>query len=324
MKIATPLSRRNFLQASAGVMVAGTFAGLAPAAVIKRRFRLLTRGANNATVAAPLPFEISLAQWSLHKAFFAKKLDPTNFPKITKSFGITGVEFVNQFYKEKKNDDAYFEALKRQCDSEGVKGLLIMCDGEGYLGDADTAKRKDAVKNHHRWVDNAKILGCHSIRVNAYSTGTFEEQQERAADGLNQLAEYGAKQGINIIVENHGGLSSNGEWLAGVMKKANNPRVGTLPDFGNFNLGNNKQYDRYKGVEEMMPFAKGVSAKSHDFNEKGDEIHTDYFKMMKIVLKAGYSGYVGIEYEGGKIGEEEGIVATKKLLERVREELAKA
>lgn len=321
MKIDTPLSRRNFLQASAGVMVAGTFAGLAPAALQKRRAARVATAA--ATGVKPL-YEISLAQWSLHKAFFAKKLDPTNFPKITKSFGITGVEFVNQFYKEKKNDDAYFEALKRQCDSEGVKGLLIMCDGEGYLGDADTAKRKVAVKNHHRWVDNAKILGCHSIRVNAYSTGTFEEQQERAADGLNQLAEYGAKQGINIIVENHGGLSSNGEWLAGVMKKANNPRVGTLPDFGNFNLGNNKQYDRYKGVEEMMPFAKGVSAKSHDFNEKGDEIHTDYFKMMKIVLKAGYSGYVGIEYEGGKIGEEEGIVATKKLLERVREELAKA
>jgi L-ribulose-5-phosphate 3-epimerase len=321
MKIATPLSRRNFLQTSAGVLAVGSIAGLAPAATQKRRAAKL--GTASTAGSKPL-YEISLAQWSLHKAFFAKKLDPTNFPKITKSFGITGVEFVNQFYKEKKNDDAYFESLKKQCDSEGVKGLLIMCDGEGYLGDADTAKRKVAVKNHHRWVDNAKILGCHSIRVNAYSTGTFEEQQERAADGLNQLAEYGDKQGINIIVENHGGLSSNGEWLAGVMKKANNPRVGTLPDFGNFNLGNNKQYDRYKGVEEMMPFAKGVSAKSHDFNEKGDEIHTDYFKMMKIVLKAGYTGVVGIEYEGGKIGEEEGIVATKKLLERVREELAKA
>jgi sugar phosphate isomerase/epimerase len=321
MKIATPLSRRNFLQTSAGVLAVGSIAGLAPAATQKRRAAKVVTAA---TAGSKPLYEISLAQWSLHKAFFAKKLDPTNFPKITKSFGITGVEFVNQFYKEKKNDNAYFESLKKQCDSEGVKGLLIMCDGEGYLGDADTAKRKVAVKNHHRWVDNAKILGCHSIRVNAYSTGTFEEQQERAADGLNQLAEYGEKQGINIIVENHGGLSSNGEWLAGVMKKANNPRVGTLPDFGNFNLGNNKQYDRYKGVEEMMPFAKGVSAKSHDFNEKGDEIHTDYFKMMKIVLKAGYTGYVGIEYEGGKIGEEEGIVATKKLLERVREELAKA
>ncbi len=312
----TPITRRNFIHCSGGLLAAGSLPSLLSAATQKRR--VISRPLKN-----PL-FDISLAQWSLHKAFFGKRLDPTNFPKITKSFGITGIEFVNQFYKDKKNDDGYFESLKKQCDSEGTKALLIMCDGEGYLGDADTAKRKTSIKNHHRWVDNARILGCHSIRVNAYSTGTFEEQQERAAEGLNQLAEYGAKQDINIIVENHGGLSSNGEWLAGVMKKANNPRVGTLPDFGNFNLGDNKQYDRYKGVTEMMPFAKGVSAKSHDFNEKGDEIHTDYIKMMKIVLKANFHGFVGIEYEGSKLGEEEGIVATKKLLERVREELAKA
>ena len=316
MKTLTPISRRNFVRFSGGLLAAGGMPGLLLAAGQKRR-------AITKPNAKPL-FEISLAQWSLHKAFFGKRLNPTNFPKITKSFGITGIEFVNQFYKDKKNDNGYFESLKKQVDGEGTKSLLIMCDGEGYLGDADTAKRKTAVKNHHAWVDNAKILGCHSIRVNAYSTGTFEEQQERAAEGLNQLAEYGAKQDINIIVENHGGLSSNGEWLAGVMKKANNPRVGTLPDFGNFNLGDNKQYDRYKGVEEMMPFAKGVSAKSHDFNEKGDEVNTDYIKMMKIVLKANFHGFVGIEYEGSKLGEEEGIVATKKLLERVREELSKA
>jgi len=308
------LSRRGFLGASTGLVASGFFASG------------LTATLTPSTMAASQDklFEISLAQWSLHKAFFGKKLDPANYPKITKSYGINGAEFVNQFYKDQKNNNEYFETLKKQCDSEGVKAVLIMCDGEGYLGDPDTAKRKVAVKNHHRWVDHAKTLGCHSIRVNAYSTGTYEEQQERAADGLSQLAEYGAANNINIIVENHGGLSSNGEWLAGVMKKANNPRIGTLPDFGNFNLGNNKQYDRYKGVEEMMPFAKGVSAKSHDFDEKGNEIHTDYVRMMKIVLKAGYKGFVGIEYEGSKIDEPAGIVATKKLLERVREELAKS
>ncbi len=308
------MSRRRFLGASGGI-VAG---GLLGSGISASAAPVVQAAAQDKS------FEISLAQWSLHKAYFGKKLDPANYPQMTKLFGITGVEFVNQFYKDQKNNDAYFETMKKQCDSEGVKGVLIMCDGEGHLGDPDTAKRKTAVKNHHRWVDNAKILGCHSIRVNAYSTGTFEEQMERAADGLSQLAEYGAANNINIIVENHGGLSSNGEWLAGVMKKANNPRVGTLPDFGNFNLGNGKEYDRYKGVDEMMPFAKGVSAKSHDFDEKGNEIHTDYVKMMKIVLKAGYKGFVGIEYEGSKLGEFEGIVATKKLLEKVREELAKS
>src|SRR5262249_13835582 len=221
-----------------------------------------------------------------------------------------------QFYKGKAEDQKYIAELKRIATDQEVTSVLIMCDGEGELGDPDEAKRKQAVVNHHKWVDMAKQLGCHSIRVNAYSKGSPEEQMELVADGLSRLVDYGARHEINIIVENHGGLSSNGEWLAGVMKKVNNPRCGTLPDFGNF-----KEYDRYKGVKEMMPFAKGVSAKSHDFDEKGNETHTDYLKMMAIVLDAGYRGWVGIEYEGGKIAEYDGVRATKKLLERVREEL---
>ena len=267
-------------------------------------------------------FRISLAQWSLHRAFFAKKLDPMDFPVIAKrDFGIDGVEFVNQFYKGQAEDTKVLEGLKKRCADNGVTGVLIMCDGEGYLGDADKAKRAQAVKNHHKWVNAAVALGCHSIRVNAYSTGTFEEQMERAAEGLAALTEYGASKNINIIVENHGGLSSNGEWLAGVMKKVNNPRCGTLPDFGNFRLGEGKEYDRYKGVKEMMPFAKGVSAKSHDFDDKGAETKTDYKRMLEIVKGAGYRGWIGIEYEGGKLSEPEGIVATRKLLEKVRAEL---
>ena len=204
-----------------------------------------------------------------------------------------------------------------------MRSVLIMCDGEGALGDADEKKRKTAVNNHVRWIEWAKALGCHSIRVNAQSSGTYEEQMGRAADGLHQLCEIGDKHEINVIVENHGGLSSNGEWLAATIKKADHKRCGTLPDFGNFNIGDGKQYDRYKGVAELMPFAKGVSAKTHDFDEKGEEIHTNYRKIMKIVLDAGYSGYVGIEYEGGKIGEPEGIRATKKLLEAIRTEWTK-
>jgi sugar phosphate isomerase/epimerase len=197
-----------------------------------------------------------------------------------------------------------------------------MCDGEGNLGDPDDKKRATAVENHHKWVEAAKFLGCHSIRVNAYSVGSYDEQMKLAADGLRKLCEYGDKHEINIIVENHGGLSSNGEWLAAMIKKVDHKRAGTLPDFGNFMVAKGKEYDRYKGVQEMMPYAKGVSAKSHDFDEKGEETKTDYRKMMAIVLDAGYRGYVGIEYEGGKTPEVEGIKATKKLLERVREEMA--
>ena len=280
----------------------------------------LAAGSWTARAAQPAPwFRISLAQWSLHRAFFAKKLDPMDFPVIARrDFGIEGVEFVNQFYKGQAEDSKVLDGLKKRCADHDVTPLLIMCDGEGYLGDADSTKRTQAVKNHHKWVDAAVALGCHSIRVNAYSTGTYEEQMGRAAEGLSALTAYGDSKKINIIVENHGGLSSNGGWLAGVMKKVNNPRCGTLPDFGNFRLGEGKEYDRYVGVKEMMPFAKGVSAKSHDFDKEGNETHTDYKRMLEIVKEAGYRGWIGIEYEGGKLSEPEGIVATRKLLEKVR------
>jgi sugar phosphate isomerase/epimerase len=196
-----------------------------------------------------------------------------------------------------------------------------MCDGEGQLGDEDRDARRAAVRNHYRWIAAASFLGCHSIRVNAAGGGPPEETAKRAADSLHQLAEYGDPYGISVIVENHGGSSSNGAWLAGVMRLADHSGVGTLPDFGNFHLGNDQWYDRYQGVSELMPFAKAVSAKSHEFDEAGDEVRTDYRRMLKIVLDSGYRGWVGVEYEGDKHSEEEGIQLTKALLERVREEL---
>lgn len=275
----------------------------------------LATGSMQASPAGEPWFKISLAQWSFNQAIFGKKMDALDFPKIAKEdYGIHAVEYVNQFYMDKKNDDNYLKQLKQRCDDHGVKSVLIMCDDEGALGDPDTAAREKAVKNHYRWADWAKYLGCHSIRVNADAKGkgTFEEQQDRAADGLAKLTEYGAKQGLNVIVENHGGLSSNGKWLTGVMKKVNNPRCGTLPDFGNF-----YEYDRYQGVEDMMPYAKGVSAKSYDFDSAGNETKVDYAKMLRIVKAAGYRGHIGIEYEGSKLSEPEGIRATKKLLERL-------
>jgi sugar phosphate isomerase/epimerase len=194
-----------------------------------------------------------------------------------------------------------------------------MCDGEGRLGDPNANRRKKAIENHYRWVDAAKELGCHSIRVNAGSKGSYDEQLKLAADGLRRLTEFGAQNDMNVIVENHGGLSSNGAWLSAVMREVDHPRCGTLPDFGNFRLGGGKEYNRYKGVRELMPFAKAVSAKSHDFDEKGNETHTDYMRMMRIVLDADYRGFVGVEYEGKKLSERDGIIATKKLLERVRD-----
>jgi sugar phosphate isomerase/epimerase len=268
-------------------------------------------------------FRISLAEWSLHRVLFAGRLDNLDFPGVAHAeYGLDAVEYVNQFFKGKAEDMAYLRDLKGRADGHGVRSLLIMCDGEGALGDPDAAARTRAVENHYRWVTAARFLGCHSIRVNAQSSGTPEEQRRLAADGLHRLTEFGAQHEINVIVENHGGLSSNGAWLASVMRDVDHPRCGTLPDFGNFQVAEGQWYDRYRGVEELMPFAKAVSAKSHDFDTQGNERHTDYLRMMRIVLDAGYRGYVGIEYEGDSLSEPDGIRATKALLERVRAELA--
>lgn len=299
---------------------------LATSAALAGAAALSTSSAFAAPAVEPL-FKISLAQWSLHKTIFGGKLDNRDFAKTAKEdFGIEAIEYVNQFWKDKAKDTAYVADLKKRAEDIGVKTLLIMCDGEGALGDSDEKKRTQAVENHFKWVEAAKELGCHSIRVNAQSDKSlsFEEQQKLAADGLRRLSEFAAPHGLNVIVENHGGLSSNGQWLAGVMKLVDRKNCGTLPDFGNFNLGDGKEYDRYQGVDELMPFAKAVSAKSHDFDAEGNETRTDYVKMMQIVLKHGYHSYCGIEYEGGKLSEPEGIIATKKLLERVREKLSQA
>jgi hypothetical protein len=268
-------------------------------------------------------FKISLAEWSLHRTLFDKKLDNLDFPAFAKSeFGIQAVEYVNQFFKDKAKDTEYLSELKKRAADEDVENVLIMIDGEGSLGDPDESRRKQAVENHYKWVEAAKFLGCHSIRVNAHSEGEYDEQMKLAADGLQRLSDFGFEHSIGVIVENHGGLSSNGEWLAGVMNMVDRRNCGTLPDFGNFRVGPDEEYDRYKGVRELMPFAKGVSAKSHEFDDQGNEVRTNYFRMMNIVLDAGYHGYVGIEWEGEKPDEVEGVKLTKRLLERVRDELA--
>ena len=268
-------------------------------------------------------FGISLAEWSLHRALSAGEFENLEFPRLARvDYGIEAVEYVNSFFKEKARDQVYLTDLRTRCDDHGVTSLLIMCDGEGAIGDPDDAARTVAVENHYRWVEAARFLGCHSIRVNAQSSGTPEEQQALAADGLRRLTEFAAQAEINVSVENHGGLSSNGGWLAGVMTAVDHPRCGTLPDFGNFQTAPGEWYDRYQGVTELMPFAKAVSAKSHAFDAQGNETGTDYYRMLRIVLEAGYRGFVGIEYEGTELPEPEGIRATKALLERVRDSLA--
>lgn len=331
------MDRKTFLKSLGVATVGGAAISGLPLALT---------GCTTEDVNDELFFDISLAQWSLNRSYFgpARELgwdefgrllrenpselyqgdiDPLNFAQHARQrYDIGAIEYVNQFYFDKAEDERYLNELKNIADNEGVESVLIMCDAEGNLGDPDEAARQQAVENHYKWVNMASFLGCHSIRVNAASQGTYEEQTERAADGLRNLTEYAENENIGVIVENHGGLSSNAEWLVGTIEMVDHPNCGTLPDFGNFQISENETYDLYKGTNELMPYAKGVSAKTHAFDEEGNEADKDYMRLMQIVKDAGYTGYVGIEYEGSELSEDEGIRATKALLEKVGRELS--
>ncbi len=272
--------------------------------------------------------KLSLAQWSIHRALESGDLKPENFAAIAKNdFGINAVEYVNGFYRDHATDVEFWKKMRATADSMGVKSLLMMVDEEGDLGNPHAEERNKAVENHYKWVDAASILGCHSIRINAFGEGSKEEVQVAMVDALKQLCAYAAKANINVIIENHGLYSSDGKWIAEIMRQVNMDNVGTLPDFGNWctshKWGSTQEgkectevYDRYQGVSETLPYAKGVSAKSYAFNEQGEETIIDYAKMLKLVKESGFSGYIGIEYEGAPLSEPDGIRATKALLEK--------
>ncbi len=269
-------------------------------------------------------FKLSLAQWSLHRTLEAGEMDNLDFPAKARELGFDGVEWVAHFFKNSVQNEAYLQKMVAAAKAAKVENLLIMVDGFGDLAANDKAVRDKAVEDHKQWVDAAKFIGAHSIRVNLFGKGTPEEWHAAATDGLGRLAEYGKSQGINVIVENHGGLSSDSGKLVAVMQEIGADNVGTLPDFGNFCIarkgGDNwegeciNEYDRYKGTEEMMPYAKAVSAKSYDFNAAGEETKIDYAKMLEIVKDHKYNGFIGVEYEGDNLSEIEGIKATRDLL----------
>lgn len=301
-------TRRHFLKGAVGLAAASIFARSGLAADSAKKERL------DGTW-----FDISLAQWSINKAFWSGEKDKMRFAQIAKNeFGVNAVEYVNQFYQEGFSQSVVDE-LVRVSHGEGVKNVLIMCDREGRLGDPDEAKRTEAIENHVKWLEAARALGCHAIRVNAASEGKFDDQLKLAADGLRRLCEIGDTYGLNVIVENHGGLSSNGAWLAAVMRLVDHPRCGTLPDFGNFVIDREtgENYDMYLGVQQLMPFAKGVSGKTFNFNPEGMERDMDYPRLFEIIKKSGFRGYVDIEWEGRSLDEPTGILMTKKLLEKM-------
>lgn len=307
MAAATSGSNRRQILATSGMLAAGW---------------LLDRASVGRT-AEPQPevpdplFKISLTEYSLHRMLAEKKLDPLDFPRFTReTFALDAVEYWNIPFKPKVDDHEYLREMRRRADAANVTGLLILIDGEGELGNPDDQARHVAVERHQKWVTAAHLLGCHSIRVNARSQGDTTQQLQLMVAGLRPLCKFAASMGIHVLVENHGELSSDAEWVSQLIKAVGLPNAGTLPDFNNFD-----GRDRYQGVQTLMPFAKSVCAKSMDFDDQGNEVATDYERMLKIVVKAGYRGYVGIEYEGARLTEVEGVHATLRLLQRVRDRL---
>jgi len=275
----------------------------------------------------PLFFKISLAQWSLHRALRSGKMDNLDFAAKSRGFGCEGLEYVNGFFKDKAKDMSYLKEMNARAKAEGQQNVLIMIDGEGALANADTSKRHQAIENHYKWVEAAHFLGCHAIRVNLGGGVEKSEAVKASIDSLTKLSDFAKGSNINVLVENHGGFSSDGAWMTEVFSQVKNKNCGTLPDFGNFCIKHGKDgcaesYDRFQGMKELLPFAKAVSAKSHDFDASGNEIHTDFYKTMKLVKEVGYTGFVGIEYEGGKVSEDKGIELTRDLLLKVGKQLS--
>lgn len=278
--------------------------------------------------AEELFFKMSLAQWSYNRSLRSGAMDNLDFAAKSRSFGFEGIEYVNSFFKNKAQDMSYLKEMNSRANAEGQKNVLIMVDGEGALADVDTKKRLKAIENHYKWIEAAHFLGCHAIRVNLAGGIDEDEAAKAGIDSLTQLSDFAKGSNINVLVENHGGFSSNGAWMSRVFTQIKNENCGTLPDFGNFCIKKDEErncleaYDRYRGMQEVLPFAKAVSAKSYEFDAQGNETTIDYKRVMQMVKDSGYSGFVGVEFEGKIISEEEGIQATRDLLIKVGKQLA--
>jgi sugar phosphate isomerase/epimerase len=277
--------------------------------------------------------KISLAEWSFNRALYSGKMDHLEFPAIAKNdFGIPVVEYVNGFFggkkmdfKEAAKDKSYLNELLKRSQDVGVINHLIMCDDEGPLSSAIDKERLESVDNHKKWIEAAKFLGCLTIRVNLHGEGSPDDRKKASVDSLIRLGEFAKPMGINVVVENHGSVTSNAEWLVDIMNQVNMSNVGTLPDFGNWCIshpwgtiqeGCDEMYDIYMGVKLLLPYAKGVSAKTYDFDSNGEQPMLDYNKLISIVKDSGYKGYIGIEYEGINQPEDEGVRKTQNLLRK--------
>ncbi|MGK0185904.1 MAG: L-ribulose-5-phosphate 3-epimerase [Verrucomicrobiales bacterium] len=317
------LDRRQFLRNSSAALAAATF----------------PIGYSHADDEGPR-FRLSLGQWTFHRAFRGApgvaKRDPLEFPTMAGELGFAGVDYSGILLGDDHANPKKIAELNRRAKDAGVHNLLILVDLHDALGAKDAVKRTANVQKYIPWLESAAALGCTGVRVNPISDAgsSADEQARLLADGTSQLLEHADRLKLDIMFENHGeGLRTDGAWIASAVKRVDHPRCGTLPDFGNFqkNRAKGEFHDRYAGVAAMLPFAKGICAKSHDFDADGEECYSDYGRLLKMVVDSGYRGWIEVEYEGPSLGsggptrervpadplgEKEGALATKKLLQK--------
>ena len=325
----------------------------------RRKFLKNTFSVFSTTLLAPNLFakkidkskmDIGLQMYSFAPLIMQGKFDLLGFPDLVKNtYGINGAEYWSIPFMGRENDRDFLNDLKRRSDDNGVDNLIILVDDIDIktmqsgpsLASSNKNDRDTAIDYHKKWVDVAKNIGCHSIRINLRSEEENDQKiLENSSESISKLIEFSKQDIISIVIENHGGITGDADWLVSLMKNVDSKHLGTLPDFGTYNFcikrGNlnfqslsencEDQYDKYLGVKKLMPYAKGVSAKSHEFDKDGEELSTNYSRMIKIISESNYKGYITIEYEGamkGMFGGEgtylsphEGILATKKLINK--------
>ena len=325
----------------------------------RRKFLKNTFSVYSTTLLAPNLFannidksklDIGLQMYSFAPLIMQGKFDLLGFPDLVKNtYGINGAEYWSIPFMGRENDKDFLNDIKRRSDDNGVDNLIILVDDIDIktmqsgpsLASSNKNDRDTAIDYHKKWIDVAKEIGCHSIRVNLKSDESDNKKiLDNSSESISRLIEFSKQDNISIVIENHGGITADADWLVSLIKNVDNKYVGTLPDFGDYNFCVDRgalnfddigkvcknQYDKYLGVKKLMPYAKGVSAKSHEFGKDGEELSTNYSRMIKIISESNYKGYITIEYEGAMMGmfggegtylnPHEGILATKKLINK--------
>ena len=242
----------------------------------------------------PSRFPIGIQEYTFNRILRSGKLKHLDYPAmVKKELGIEHVEYWSRPFEGKHTDKKFVGELNSRTKGEGISNVLILVDEKHELDHEKKSERDKSVDLHKGWIDCAAQLGCDAIRVNCRMGGDPKDNLNRAVDGVGRLCEYAKDTSVKVVIEPHGRNSQNPDWLLAVMKELNHPHAGILPDFNNFG-----SYDRYSAVEKTLPFAPAVCAKALKFDDEGNETHTDYFKMLKIVYESTFSGVISIEFEG--------------------------